>query len=133
MLQRVATAAELDHLTIERNNLIVERRDQPPLVLDVLIQQIQLIQRSALVALGLTEHFVRLLNLLLQSLLFLLQILDAFGMNRTEEESQRPNHQQSYVYPVFHNHLSSSIFMYLSNRKRFALMGTSSLRGVYVI
>ena len=79
-LQRIAGIAQLLHLMIERDNLIIQGADELFLVLDVLTDQLQLVHGCALIFLGLFEHFVGLLDLRLQFLLFFLQILHAVGV-----------------------------------------------------
>ena len=76
-LQRVAGGGELLHLAVERCDLAVQRADELSLRLDIPVEQLQFVHRSTLVPLGLLEHLVGLLNLLLKLPLFLLQILHA--------------------------------------------------------
>ena len=76
-LQRVAGITQLVHLAVERRDLIIQRSDQFLLVLDILPEQLQFVQRCFLIILRLLEHLIGLLNLPLQFLLFFLQIFDA--------------------------------------------------------
>ncbi len=78
-LQRITRSAQAAHLPVEGVYLIAERVYQLLLCTDVLAEQLQLVERRGLVFLGLLQHFVGLLYLLLQVLLFLLQAFDRLG------------------------------------------------------
>ena len=89
-LQRITGSTQTIHLFVQRNDLVVQGRDQFLLGLYILSDELQLVHRGTLVFLGLLEHFVRMLNLLLQFLLFLLQVLHIVrSLKWTKHKAQR--------------------------------------------
>ena len=90
LLQTVAGVGESCHLAVERRDLVVQGADEFLLVLDVLLRQLQFVERSTLIFLGLLEHLVGLLYLGLQLFLFLLQVFDIVGcQSRTKDKGQK--------------------------------------------
>ena len=89
-LQRITGSSQTIHLIVQRNDLVVQRCDQFLLGLYILSDELQLVHRSTLVFLGLLKHLVRVLNLLLQFLLFLLQVLHIVrSLKWTKHKAQR--------------------------------------------